>query len=186
MASQIGIVTGIAGRYALALFDLAKEAKALDATAKDLDALAAMQAESAEFSLFIASPRLSRDEQVRGVGALAEKAGFGELTRKFLGVLATNRRLSHLGSVIGAYRRLLAHHNGEVTADVTSARALDDGQMESLKKTLKSAVGRDVAVAPHVDESLLGGLVVKIGSRMVDSSLKTKLDNLKVAMKGVQ
>ena len=132
------------------------------------------------------SPLLSAEEQEKGVAAVAAAAKLHEMTGKFLGVLATNRRLNVLEGTITDFHALLSAHKGEVSADVVSARALTKKQLDDLTKKLKLAIGRDVAVNATVDESLLGGLTVKVGSQMVDSSLKTKLDNLAIAMKGVQ
>ena len=164
MTSHKAIVSGISGRYAIALFELATESKALDAVESDLSKLKALLEENADMRELVSSPLYSREQQSKGVAGVAKAAGLGDLTTKFLGVLAANRRLSALGAVISAFDKLLAHHRGEV----------------------KSAVGHDVAIDASVDESLLGGLTVQVGSRMVDDSLKTKLNNLAIAMKGVQ
>ena len=186
VAAQQANVHGIKGRYARALFDLAQETGALETVESDLIAIEAMLAESADFRAFVMSPLHGRDAQARGIAAVGKLGGMGDLTLKFLGVLAANRRLSVLSDAIGAFRALLAVHRGEVSAEVTSARALTKKQIDALSKKLKAAVGRDVAIDARVDESLLGGLRVQIGSRMMDSSLKTKLQNLAIAMKGVQ
>lgn len=186
MTSQKAIVSGLSGRYALAIFDLAVENNALQAVESDFADLRTMLADSDDFNTLVSSPVISRDDQVAGIDAVAQKAGFSALTIKFLGVLAANRRLMSIEGIIGAFERLLADHRGEVSASVISAAQLSDAQMSSLQTNLKSAIGRDVAIDQVVDESLLGGLKVKVGSRMIDSSLKTKLDNLAIAMKGVQ
>lgn len=190
--AEAAVVSGAAGRYALALFELAKEAGALDAVARDLGALEALVAGSAAVRDLVTSPLLQRGERGRAILALLDNlsavttaAPVHALTRKFFGVVARNGRAADLAAIIAAYRALLAHERGEVTADVVSARALSDAQVAALKTKLKSVVGRDVALAARVDESLLGGLIVKVGSRMIDSSLKTKLQNLQVAMKEV-
>lgn len=186
MTSQTAAVSGLSGRYAVALFELAEDAKALDGVEADLGRLRALLAESAEVSAFLSSPKATKDERLAAIKALGSALDLSDLVQKFLGVLATNRRLGALAATIRDYGRLLARHRGEVSADVVSAKPLTDSQLAELTKKLKLAVGRDVAIDAHVDESLLGGLVVKVGSRMVDSSLKTKLDNLQVTMKGVQ
>ena len=185
MSSNKALVSGLEGRYASALFDLAKDKGALDGAENDLLRLEALLEESKDFNQLVTSPVIGKDAQVAGVAATAKTLEMNELVANLLGVLAQNRRLSKLGSVIGAYKKLAAAERGEVTADVTSAAPLSDKQVESLKASLKAAVGQDVIFETRVDESLLGGLVVKIGSRMVDNSLKSKLENLKVSMKGV-
>lgn len=186
VTSQKAIVSGLSGRYALAIFDLAIENNALQAVESDFAGLSGMLADSDDFNTLVSSPVISRDDQLAGVSAVAEKAGFSPLTVKFLGVLAANRRLMSVSGIIRSFDQLLANHRGEVSAEVVSAAKLTAAQMKSLEKNLKSAIGRDVAIDQNVDESLLGGLKVKVGSRMIDSSLKTKLDNLAIAMKGVQ
>jgi F-type H+-transporting ATPase subunit delta len=186
VTSHKAIVSGISGRYAIALFELATESKALDVVESDLSKLKALVEESADMRELVSSPLYSREQQSKGVAGVAKAAGLGDLTAKFLGVLAANRRLSALGGVISAFEKLLAHHRGEVKAEVVSARKLTKKQLGDLEKKLKAAVGHDVAIDASVDESLLGGLTVQVGSRMVDDSLKTKLNNLAIAMKGVQ
>ena len=186
MTSHKAIVSGISGRYAVALFELADEAKALDAVESDLSELKAMTAESADMRDLVTSPLYSREQQSKGIAGVAQAAKLHALTEKFLGVLAANRRLSALGAIISSFEKLLAHHRGEVKAEVVSARKLTKKQLGDLEKKLKLAVGHDVAIDATVDESLLGGLTVQVGSRMVDDSLKTKLNNLAIAMKGVQ
>ena len=178
-------MSGLAGRYATALFELADEAKALDAVADDLRALKALLAESDSLRRLVRSPVLSRDEQGRAIEAVLSKAGASPLTLKFIGVAAANRRLFALPGMIDAYLAELARRRGEMTAQVTSAHALSDSQTKALVDQLKKAVGAKVTVDVSVDPSLLGGLVVKVGSRMIDSSLRTKLSKLQLAMKGV-
>jgi len=179
------MVSGLEGRYASALFDLAKDKGALDGAENDLIRLDALLKECKEFNQLVMSPVIGQSAQVAGVGAVAKTLGLNDLVANMLGVLATNRRLSKLDSVIGVFKTLAAMERGEVSADVVSAAPLSDKQVESLKASLKAAVGQDVIFETRVDESLLGGLIVKIGSRMVDNSLKSKLENLKVSMKGV-
>ena len=186
MASLTGIVSGIAGRYAVALFEMAEAEKVLDTVAGDLDALGMLLGESAELRELVSSPLISRTEQSSAIVKVAAEAGFHTLTKNTLGVLAANRRLGYVKAVIRDFGRLLAHHRGEIAAEVTTARPLTKTQLADLTKKLKLAMGRDVAVEEQVDESLIGGIVVRVGSRMVDGSLRTKLDNLAIAMKGVQ
>lgn len=185
MSSEIAGTKGLADRYASALYDLAGERKLLDQVASDLRSLQTMLGESVDFRRFIASPVMSREDQKKGVLALAEKAGLNELTRNFLGLLAVNRRLFALSGIVVAYLSRLAQARGEVTAEVVSAQALTETQAAALAAALKQAVGKEVAVEAKVDPSLLGGLIVKVGSRMVDSSIRTKLQRLQLAMKGV-
>ena len=185
MSSNKTTVTGISGRYALALFDLASDAKAIDSVEADLKSLTAMLEESADLQALVMSPIFNRAEQISAITAVGQEAGLSDLTSRFLGVLANNRRLSVLADVITDFATLVSQHRGEVTAEVKTAHALSDAQLNELTSQLKSAIGQDVTIDTEVDESLLGGLVVKVGSRMVDSSLKTKLDNLAIAMKGV-
>lgn len=186
MASEAKSVSGLAERYAAALFDLADERKELDAVAGDLQSLRAMLRDSAEFRRLIRSPVLSRGEQGKAIAALGEKAGLSVLTRNFLGLLAQNRRLFALPEMIDGYLRQLAERRGEVTAQVLSAQDLTPAQREAVNEQLRKVVGRKVAIDIQVDPSLLGGLVVKVGSRMIDASLKSKLHRLQLAMKGVQ
>ncbi|MFC3052727.1 F0F1 ATP synthase subunit delta [Kordiimonas pumila] len=186
MTSHKAIVSGISGRYAIALFELALENKALKAVESDLATLKDLLTESSDLKALVVSPLFSRTEQSKGVESIAKLAKLSDLTSKFLGVLAANRRLDTLKSIIVAFDQLVAHHNGEIKAEVVSAHALTKTQLTELKKNLKAAVGQDVIIDASVDEGLLGGLKVKVGSRMIDSSLKTKLDNLAIAMKGVQ
>jgi F-type H+-transporting ATPase subunit delta len=175
----------IAERYATALFDLAESQGALDQVAGDLKALKAMVRDSADLKRLLDSPVLTRAETGKAVAALAETAKFAGLTANFLGLLAKNRRLFALVGVIDAYLGRLAAKRGELSANVASAVPLSQAQQDALVSSLKSAFGGNVAVDVSVDPALLGGMVVKVGSRMVDSSLKTKLQHLKLAMKGV-
>ena len=184
MASETAS-TGLADRYASALFELAEEKGVLDQVAGDLRDLKAMIAESADFRRFVESPVLSREEQVKGVTALAEKAGMQDLTRHFLGLAASNRRLFARPGFSGGFLAKLAAMRGEMTADVVSAKPLTDAQRDALAASLKQATGKDVALPTAVDPALIGGLVVRVGSRMIDNSLRTKLQRLQLAMKGV-
>ena len=177
--------TGLAGRYASALFDLADAEKALDAVADDLAVLGTMIDESDDLRRLLRSPVISRGEQENAMLAITDKAGMNKLTRNFTGVLAQNRRLFALPDMIGAYQAILAAHRGETTAEVVSAKTLTDAQMSALTDALKKAVGTKVSVDAKVDPGLLGGLIVKVGSQMVDSSLNTKLQQLRLSMKGI-
>lgn len=184
MENSGGIQASLAGRYATALFDLARESKAIDSVGKSLAGLEAALAGSADFAALTSSPLLSRTAAAKAVAAVAKSMKLDGLTTRFLGVLAQNRRLGQLGPVIGSYKVLAAAHRGEATAEVTSAHPLDAAQVAALKKQLRTKVGRDVAVDLKVDPAILGGLVVKIGSQMIDSSIRTRLNTLANAMKG--
>jgi F-type H+-transporting ATPase subunit delta len=174
----------LGGRYASALFDLAREQDALDAVGGDLEGLKQVLAESADLRRLVRSPVLSRDAQAKAVVAVAERAGCHELTRKFLGLLAQKRRLFAIDAVIEAFAAMLSEHRGEVGAELVSAVALSDEQIESVKQQLSSAAGRTVTLATRVDPELLGGIVVRVGSRMIDASVRTRLHQLELAMKG--
>ncbi|WP_106639706.1 F0F1 ATP synthase subunit delta [Allosphingosinicella vermicomposti] len=184
MENSGGIQASLAGRYATALFDLARDEKKIEAVQASLSALKAALAESAEFKELTVSPLIGRDAAVKAVAAVAQSMKLDPLTGNLLGVLAQNRRLGQLGPVIRAFNQLAAAHRGETTAEVTSAHPLDDDQVAELKKNLRARMGRDIAVDLNVDPSILGGLVVKIGSQMIDGSIKTKLNTLAHAMKG--
>lgn len=177
--------TGLAGRYASALFDLADAEKALDAVAGDLSVLGQMVDESEDLQRLLRSPVVSRDEQRNAMLALTEKVGMNQLTRHFIGVIANNRRLPALRDMIRAYQAVLAARRGEASAEVVSAKPLSDAQMSALADALKTAAGSRVSVEARVDPGLLGGLIVRVGSQMVDNSLNTKLQQLRLAMKGV-
>ncbi|MHA1600339.1 MAG: F0F1 ATP synthase subunit delta [Alphaproteobacteria bacterium] len=185
MAGANTSLSGLAGRYALALLDLADEEKSLDSVADDLRALRQMIGESEDFRRVLSSPMFSREQQAAAVLAIAEKAGLGETTRRFTQVLARNRRLFALPQIIDAYLSELAHRRGEVTAHVTSAVELSSAQRQALVESLKASVGGKVQVDVKVDDSLIGGLIVKVGSRMIDNSLRSKLQRLQLAMKGI-
>lgn len=176
-------VSGVAGRYATALFELAEAQGALDAVAGDLGRISSMLATSGDLTRLVRSPIYSAEDQGRAFATLLDKAGISGLVKNFVGLVIKNRRLFALPDMISAYSSILAHKRGEMTAQVTSAHALSDAQVENLKAALKSATGRDVRIDTQVDAGLLGGLVVKVGSRMIDSSLRTKLNSLKIAMK---
>lgn len=186
MASEASGTTGLGARYATALYELADEQKKLDEVAGDLRALRGLIDESPDLKRLIRSPVLSRADLGKAIAALAARAEFQPLVRNILGLLAKNRRLFVLPQVIDAYLTELASRRGEVTAQVVSAQALSDAQRQALDERLRRAVGGKVAIELRVDPSLLGGLIVKLGSRMVDASLSSKLQRLQLAMKGVQ
>jgi len=185
VASASTGVSGLADRYAAALFDLADERKDLDTVAADLRRLRDMISESADLRRLVRSPVLSRVEQARAIGAIAESAGLSQLTRNFLGLIAQHRRLFALPAMIDAYLAQLAARRGEVTAQVVAAQPLTPAQEAAVNEQLRKAVGSKVAVEVRVDPSLLGGMIVKVGSRMVDASVRSKLQRLQFAMKGV-
>ena len=168
-----GIQASLSGRYALALFELANEQKKLEAVGRDLAAVSQALAESDELKALTTSPLVGRDEAMKAVAATAETMRLDPITANFLGVLAKNRRLAQLPGVIRAFNLLSARHRGEITAEVTSAHTLDDGQVDAIKQNLRTRMGRDIAVDLNVDPAILGGLVVKIGSQMIDGSIRT-------------
>jgi len=176
---------GLADRYAAALYELADEGKVLDRVAADLRQISKMLDESADLVRLIRSPILGRGEQGRAMQAILDKAGVDALTGKFVGLVAKNRRLFVLPAMIKAFLATLARRRGEVAAEVTSAQKLTQQQEEAVTAALRQAVGSKVSVETRVDPALLGGMVVRVGSRMVDSSLKTKLQKLELAMKGL-
>jgi F-type H+-transporting ATPase subunit delta len=178
-------MSDLAGRYASALLDLADEQKALDQVADDLKALRSLIAESEDLRRLLDSPVFSREEQRKAMTALMEKVETGELTRRFVLVVADNHRLFALPAMIEAYLSELAQRRGEITAEVTAARNLSDAQQAALLEALRTAVGSKVQLDLKVNPALIGGLVVKVGSRMIDSSLRSKLQRLQLAMKGV-
>lgn len=184
MASESTDTSGIAERYATALYDMADEAKQLDSVADDLRGLKSLLEDSADLRRLVRSPLIGRQVQTAAIMAVLEKAGVGDLTRRFVGVVGRNRRLFAMGGMIDAYLAMLARRRGEETAYVSSAAALSDAQLARLAEALRQAVGSKVRVETAVDPSLIGGLVVRVGSRMVDSSVRTKLQRMQLAMKG--
>jgi F-type H+-transporting ATPase subunit delta len=185
LASETTGVSGLAERYAVALFDLADERRTLDEVASDLRQLRAMVQASPDLLRLIRSPILSRDEQSKGIGALAERAGLSPLVRDFLAVVARNRRLFAVPAMIEAFLAKLAARRGEVTAEVFAAQPLSEAQLAALNEQLRRSIGSRVSVDVHVDPGLIGGLVLKLGSRMVDGSIKSKLQRLQLAMKSI-
>ncbi len=178
------IISGVAGRYANALFDLATEEKAIPATAKALSALQSMIGESADLKRLIESPVFKAEDQMGALTALASQAGVTGLALNFVKLMAAKRRLPALNDAISGFQALVAEAKGEMVAEVTSAEKLTAAQLKDLQGALKARFGRDVTLSTTIDPSILGGLIVKAGTTMIDDSLKTKLQNLKVAMKG--
>lgn len=183
MADENPNVSGVAGRYATALFELARDEKSVDAVKADLEKFDALIAESADLARLVRSPVFSSEAQQRALSAVLDKAGIGGTSAKFLKVLTANRRLFAVRDVIRAFRTLVARFKGEASAEVTVAEQLSEKNLEALKGALKSVTGKDVDLKVKVDPAIIGGLVVKLGSRMVDSSLRTKLNSIKHAMK---
>ncbi len=178
------IQASLGGRYATALFDLARQQGQLTAVESSLKTVSTAMGESADLAALVKSPLVGRDDAARAIAALVPVLGLDPLTANFLGVLAQNRRLGDLPAIIRAFRDLAARSRGETNAEVVSAHPLDQAQVDALKQQLRHRVGREVAIDLKVDPSLLGGLVVKIGSQMIDSSIKTRLNTLAHAMKG--
>ncbi|MDM9621447.1 ATP synthase F1 subunit delta [Rhizobium sp. AC44/96] len=185
MADTSQLTSGVAERYASSLFELALEEKAVDTVTADLDRFQAMLDESEDLKRFVSSPVFSAEDQLKAIVAISEKAGISGFFANFLKVVARNRRLFALPGMIKAFRIIAANQRGEITAEVTSAHALSAAQETELKAALKGVTGKDVALAVTVDPSILGGLIVKVGSRQIDTSLRTKLSTLKLALKEV-
>jgi F-type H+-transporting ATPase subunit delta len=184
VAGEDPLISGMAGRYAHALFELARDSKATDAVKSDLDRFNAMMAESADLTRLVLSPVFGVDEQLRALSAILDKAGISGLAANFLRVITTNRRLFAVSDMIRAYRALVARHRGEVHAQITVAEQLNANNLDALKGALKTVTGgKDIDLDVKVDPAIIGGLIVKVGSRMVDSSLRTKLNAIKFAMK---
>jgi len=179
-----GIKASLQGRYASALFDLASENGVVTAIEADLEKLGAALRESDEFTALIRNPQISREAAGKAVDAVAALLGLSDLTKNFLGVLSANRRLSALPEIIRAFQAIAAAQRGEATADVATAHALTDEQVEQLRQKLEAREGRNVKIRTSVDPELLGGLVVTIGSKRIDSSIRTRLNSLAQAMKG--
>lgn len=179
------LTSGAAGRYSTALFELAREAGELDRAEADLNQLAEALETSLELNELIRNPVYTRAEQEKGMAAIAERMGLSQLVRNVVGLMAQKRRLFALPQMIAMFRALLAEHRGEVTAEVTAAHPLSDAQRDALAQSIKSSMGRDVKLNVRVDEGIIGGLVVRVGSRMIDSSIRSKLARLQNAMKEV-
>jgi len=184
VAAEQAQETGLAGRYANAVFELAQEEKSVEAVERDFITLRTLIDQNPDLARLVKAPVFTRDEQSRTMNAVLEKMGAANLTSKFILTLAAKRRLFALGDIVRAYERLIAKLRGEVQAQVTSARTLSDAETAELKAILKAKLGRDPRLEAKVDPNLLGGLVVKVGSRMIDSSLRTKLNSIRAAMRG--
>jgi F-type H+-transporting ATPase subunit delta len=183
VTSQGAIVSGVAGRYATALFDLALEQGAVDTTKVNLDRFEALVTEVADLARLLRSPVLSAGDQTRALSAVLDSAGIDGLAANFLKLVGTNRRLFAALDMVRAYRTLVAKHRGEVVAEVTLADRPSDAQLAAIKDAITTVTKKNVQVKVKVDPAIIGGLVVKLGSRMVDSSLRTKLNAIKLAMK---
>lgn len=185
VSEPASISAGIAARYATAIFELAKEDKELKALESDLGALEGALNDSDGFRALISSPIYTRDQQGDAIAALAKKMQLSPIVANTLSLMATKRRLFVLPQLVAGLRDLIAEENGEVTADVSAATALTKAQQDKLAKTLKASFGKDVKINMAVDESLIGGLIVKVGSKLIDTSIKSKLSNLQSSMKEV-
>jgi F-type H+-transporting ATPase subunit delta len=185
VADTSQLISGVAERYASSLFDLAKEAGEVDSVTRELDAFKAMIAESTDLKRLVMSPVFSAEDQARAIGAIVDQGRIGGIAGNFLKVVAANRRLFALPGIIRSFRQLAAADRGEVAAEVTSAYSLDEAQQRELAAALKDVTGKTVSLNIHVDPSILGGLIVKVGSRQIDTSLRTKLSSLKLALKEV-
>jgi F-type H+-transporting ATPase subunit delta len=183
LAGEEHFVSGMAGRYATALFELAHEADEIDAVKTNLERFDAMVAESADLERLVRSPVFSADEQLHAVSTVLDRAGIGGVAARFVKLATTNRRLFAVRDMVRGFRELVAQHKGETTAEVTVAEALKDDHVTALRNALKAVSGKDVDLKIKIDPAIIGGLVVKLGSRMVDSSLRTKLNSIKHAMK---
>lgn len=185
MTDRNSSVSGVAERYASAFFDLARDESVIDDIESDFRTIEGMLDASADFRRLIESPVFSAEDQERAIAAVAEKAALRTLARNFLRLVAKNRRLFALPSIIKAFHEMAARHRGEVTAEVTSAHALGDGQVAALKGALKAKLGKDVTLHARVNPAILGGLIVKVGSRMIDTSLRTRLMTVRTQLKEV-
>ena len=184
METSGGIRASLAGRYASALFDLARDQRQIDSVSRSLETLSQALVDSKDFAELVASPLVGRDEAGKAFGGLTAELNLDPITSNFLGVLARNGRKSELRAIIRAFRRLAAEHRGETIAEVVTARPLNDDQIGQLKQQLRKRAGRDVNVEAQVDPQILGGIVVKLGSQRIDASIRTKLNRLASAMKG--
>ena len=184
METSGGIQASLAGRYASALFGLARDERQIDAVSRSLDSLAQALAESPDLAGLVASPLVGREDAGKAFAALGPSLQLDPITTNFLGVVARNGRKRELAAIVRMFKRLAADHRGEVSAEVTSAHPLKDDQLDALKAQLRARAGRDVAIEAQVDPAILGGIVVKLGSQMIDASIRTKLNRLATAMKG--
>ena len=184
MDNSGGIRASLAGRYASALFNLARDQRQLESVGKSLEALSQALIDSKDFNELVTSPLVSREEAGKAFAALAPQLALDPITTNFVGVLARNGRKNELRSVIRAFRRLAAEHRGETTAEIVTARPLNDDQLSALRQQLRARAGRDVNIEAQVDQNILGGIIVKLGSQQIDASIRTKLNRLAQAMKG--
>ncbi|MFL6760918.1 F0F1 ATP synthase subunit delta [Sphingomonas sp.] len=184
METSGGIRASLAGRYATALFDLARDQRQIESVGKGLDALSQALLDSRDFAELVSSPIVSREAAAKAFAALAPQLNLDAITANFLGVLARNGRKGELRKIIRAFGRLAAEHRGEATAEVVTSRPLNDDQLAALKQQLRTRAGRDVTIDATVDPDILGGIVVKLGSQQIDASIRTKLNRLASAMKG--
>jgi F-type H+-transporting ATPase subunit delta len=185
VAGDEPIVSGMAGRYATALFELALEEHAVDAVKADLDRFDALISESPDLQRLVRSPVFTAEEQTKALSAVLDRAGIGGVAARFLQVVSSNRRLFAVRDMVGAFRTLVAHHKGETQATITVAEQPSEAHLTAIKDALKAVTKKDVQIDVKVDPSIIGGLIVKLGSRMVDTSLRTKLNAIKLAMKEV-
>ena len=184
METSSGIQASLAGRYASALFNLARDERQIDAVGHSLGLLTQALVDSRDFAELASSPLIDRAEAGKAFAAVAKQLSLDPITANFLGVLARNGRKNQLQNVIRAFRRLAAEHRGETTAEVVTAHPLKDDQLSALKQQLRARAGRDVAIETRIDPEILGGIVIKMGSQMIDASIRTKLNRLAEAMKG--
>ena len=184
METSGGIRASLAGRYASALFDLARDQRQIDSVGRSLEALNQALMDSKDFAELVESPLIDREEAGKAFAAIAPKMNLDPITANFLGVLARNGRKNQLRAIVRAFRRLAADHRGETVAEVLTARPLNDEQLSQLRQQLRNRAGRDVNIEAQVDPSILGGIVVKMGSQRIDASIRTKLNRLALAMKG--
>ncbi len=184
METSSGIQASLAGRYASALFGLARDERQIDAVSRSLGLLAQALVDSRDFAELVSSPLVSRQDAGKAFDAIGRELSLDPITTNFIGVLARNGRKNQLQNVIRAFRRFAADHRGETTAEVVTAHALKDDQLAALKQQLRTRAGRDVAIETRIDPEILGGIVIKMGSQMIDASIRTKLNKLAEAMKG--
>ena len=184
METSGGIRASLAGRYASALFDLARDERQIDAVSRSLDTLGSALLDSRDFAELVDSPVVDRDGAGKAFAALAPQLGLDPITSNFLGVLARNGRKGQLRPIIRLFKRIASEHRGETTAEVVTARPLNDDQVAALKSQLRSRAGREVNIDAQIDPAILGGIVVRLGSQMIDASIRTKLNRLALAMKG--
>ena len=183
MTASTSLTAGAAGRYATALFELAGESKSLDQAENDLGALQAALSDSSDLASLIKNPMYTRDEQGAAMAAICDKIGVSSLVKNVVGLMASKRRLFALPEMIAGFQSLMADHRGEVAAEVTAARPMSDAQVSALATQIKGAIGKDVKLNVTVDESIIGGLIVKVGSKMIDSSIRSRLNSLQNVMK---